>query len=204
MVARCMGCMSLVACFDLHATTTEDDVRLVREMANGDRAAFSALYSRYASTMLSVARRILGGKVERESEDLLHDVFMEVWRRAGSYERSRGTVRTWLLLRVRCRAIDRRRSARVSKGVLTDDFRSLAEEPTGEDPALATDRRAVREALLSLPEAQRQVLVLTYFEGLSSSEIAEQLGVPMGTVKSRVAAGRSRLRELIMAGGMTG
>ncbi len=167
-------------------------------MAGGDRNAFSSLYDRYCGVMLAVAQRILGQR--REAEDLLHDVFLEVWRRAGTYDRARGTVKTWLLVRMRSRAIDRRRSARMTKQVLLDDCRRLADKPSGEDPSLAPDRQRVRKALDELPDEQRTVVILSYFEGLSSSEVAERIGVPIGTVKSRVAAARSKLKVILVRG----
>ena len=166
----------------------DDIVRVVR----GDTAALGSLYDRHAPQMLAVATRIL--RSPREAEDLVHDVFVEVWKRAGDYDPRRGSVRGWLLLRVRSRSLDRVRSAGWSRG------RSLVEERDGgsvdaDDTEGATDHRAVRRALSELPEEQRTVLMLGYFEGLSSSEIATRTGVPIGTVKSRVAAAMTKLRS---------
>lgn len=172
--------------------TAVQEIQLVNLVASGDRRALAELYERYSSLMLAVGLRILHNR--REAEDLLHDVFLEVWRRAGDYDRRRGTVRTWLLLRMRSRAIDRRRSARLTRQVLVDDCLQFGDEASSEDPATAPDRTAVRRALVDLPEEQRQVVVLGYFQGLSSTEIAEQVGVPVGTVKSRVAAARAKLK----------
>lgn len=169
----------------------EDDGALVAATAAGDRAALARLYDRYGSAMLAVGQRVLGNR--REAEDLLHDVFLEVWRQAGTYDRSRGTVRTWLLLRMRSRAVDRQRAAGPrlrAEGALPYQI-----APSGdEDPALGPDRKRVRRALESLPLEQRAVLELGYFEGLSSSEIAARVSIPIGTVKSRVATALSRLR----------
>jgi RNA polymerase sigma-70 factor (ECF subfamily) len=167
------------------------DAALVKAVAEGDRKALAQLYQRFAPSLLAVALRILGER--REAEDLLHDVFLEVWRQAAQFDPARGTVRAWLLMRMRSRSLDRRKSAGFSRVVSLedqDDVRATA----GEDDALAPDRSAVRRALGELPEDQRVVLELGYFEGLSSTEIAARINVPVGTVKSRVAAALAKLR----------
>jgi RNA polymerase sigma-70 factor (ECF subfamily) len=166
-----------------------EDVDLVRAIAQGDRKALAALYSRFAASLMAVGQRILGER--REAEDLLHDVFLEVWRQAGQFDPARGSVRGWLLMRMRSRALDRRKSAGFSRVVSLDEER---EAHAGEPDALAPDRSAVRRALAELPEEQRVVLELGYFEGLSSTEIAARISVPVGTVKSRVAAALAKLR----------
>jgi RNA polymerase sigma-70 factor, ECF subfamily len=175
------------------------DVSLICGAAAGDRDCLAALYDRYASALLAIGRRILGDR--REAEDLLHDVFIEVWHRAGDYDESRGSVRAWLLMRMRSRALDRRKSAVMSKRAdlpAPDAVADTVGDPHGgEDPALGPDRQAVRRALAQLPDEQRQVLELGYFEGLSSSEIAERVRAPIGTVKSRVAAALSKLRAAV-------
>ena len=159
--------------------------------------AWRRLYDRYASALLAIGRRILGDR--REAEDLLHDVFIEVWRQAGDYNEARGSVRAWLLMRMRSRALDRRKSAAFSKraDLPAPDAVVDVHGEGGEDPALGPDRQAVRRALEQLPAEQRQVLELGYFEGLSSSEIAERVRAPIGTVKSRVAAALSKLRAAV-------
>lgn len=166
-------------------------------IANGDRRALADLYDRYASTMLAVGIRILRDR--REAEDVVHDVFLEAWRRAGDYEASRGTVRTWLLIRMRSRALDRRKSARVSRSA---PLEAAAPRLSHDDPSLAADGARIRDALAALPPEQRAVIELGYFEGLSSSEIATRVDAPVGTVKSRVAAALVKLRAgLRPAGG---
>lgn len=170
----------------------DGDTALVTAIAAGDRGALARLYDRYAPTLLAAGQCILGGR--REAEDLVHDVFLEAWRRAGDYDPMRGTVRAWLLVRVRSRALDRHRSASGAP-VPLDSVSHLDERAAeGEDPALAPDRAAVRRALEMLPSEQRAVLELGYFHGLSSSEISLRTGAPIGTVKSRVATALARLR----------
>lgn len=173
----------------------EDDVELVRAIAAGDRDGLAALYDRYAPILLGMAMRIIRDR--REAEDLLHDVFLEVWRSARDYDLTRGRVRTWLVVRMRSRALDVLKSARVSRrsGDANALDRMVAEPASGESP----DRLRVRAVVAELGGEQRQVLELAYFDGLSCSEIATQLSIPIGTVKSRLAAGLGRLRQLLGA-----
>lgn len=175
----------------------DDDVALVRAIAAGDRKGLAALYDRYAPILLGLAMRIIRDR--REAEDLLHDVFLEVWRSARDYDLTRGRVRTWLVVRMRSRALDVLKSARVSRRSGDPEVldRLVAEPETGESP----DRQRVRAVLGELTAEQRQVLDMAYFDGLSCSEIAARLTIPIGTVKSRLAAGLGRLRQLLGAPG---
>lgn len=179
------------------ATVEPSDAALVARMAADDKAALAALYTRYAPTLLGVAVRIVGGR--GEAEDLVHDVFIEVWRKADSYAPGRGTVRTWLLLRLRSRALDRVRSPRRARGVSLEasvpDYAERFAAP--DDPALAADRKRVRAAVDALPSELRQVLLLAVFEGQSASAIAERLSLPLGTVKSRIRLARKRLGDAL-------
>lgn len=169
------------------------DEELVRASANGDTAALAALYDRHAPLMLGLARRIIGGRPE--AEDVVHDVFVEAWRHAADYDEQRGSVKAWLLLRTRSRAIDFRKSAGVARTVPVGDgaWLSLLADPRGSDSE-APDRARLRRLVSGLNSEQREVLLLGYFEGLSSSEIALRVGIPIGTVKSRVAAALGALR----------
>lgn len=184
--------------------SADDDVSLVVAIAGGDRPALARLYDRYAPLLLGVGVRLLGQR--REAEDLVHDVFLEVWRSADDYDTGRGSVRTWILMRLRSRALDRLKSAshtRVSSLEEAPDKEPPASAVADEDPSLAADRTRVRRALSLLPTEQRAVLELAYFEGLSSQEIATRIGIPIGTVKSRSAAAMMKLRaELLPAGGL--
>lgn len=169
---------------------TLEDAELVAAMADGDRSALASLYTNYAGVMLAIGVRILRDR--SEAEELLHEVFVEAFRAASAYDPRRGSVRTWLTLRMRSRCLDRVKSAGRSRRVALDDVapaRMVAPAETG-----SGDERRVAEALAALPPDQRTALELAYFEGLSSTEIAARLGVPVGTVKSRTAAAIARLR----------
>jgi RNA polymerase sigma-70 factor, ECF subfamily len=177
----------------------DDDRVLLGAIAAGDRGALARLYDRYAPILMAVAVRIVG--VRGEAEDLVHDVFLEAWQRAGTYDPARGSVRTWLLVRLRSRALDLLRSRSRHNASPIEEPAQLEEGPVREeDPALAPDRTAVRRALETLSSEQRVVLELGYFHGLSSSEIALHIKVPIGTVKSRVASGLARLRAGLIPG----
>ena len=178
----------------------ERDVSLVAALALGDRGALAELYDRHASAMLGVALRVLHSR--SDAEDLLHDVFVEAWQRAGAYEAGRGSVRSWLLVRVRSRGIDRLRSLEAARrhgmlpaAVEPGPVASVAPLWDGPDHARA------RAALDDLPEAQRTLVELAYFEGLTCSEMAARCGIPIGTVKSRLATAMSRLRASVAADG---
>jgi len=173
-------------------TADAADAALVARMSNGDRAALAELYERHAARMLALALSILRDR--EEAEDLLHDVFLEAWRRSADYSVERGSVRAWLVTRTRSRALDRIKSTRRRRDV-----------PDEGDPVVVTlpfamdDHQLLRQTLKHMPEPQKQVLLLGYFEGLSAAEIAERLGIPVGTVKSRTRAALASLRELLGA-----
>ena len=172
------------------------DADLLAAMARGDSDALGELYDRYSSLLLATAIRILGGR--REAEDLVHDVLMEVWQKCADYDEGRGSVRTWILIRLRSRALDRcRRAGRVRVETIEDRTIDDLGPASGDEPGQGLDHARVRRVLAELPAAQRQVLELAYFEGLSASEIAERLAIPIGTVKSRTAAGLAKLRAAI-------
>jgi RNA polymerase sigma-70 factor, ECF subfamily len=170
--------------------TAADDVDLVSAMALGEQKALATLYDRYASLLLGAAYHVLRNR--RDAEDLLHDVFLECWNKAASFDPRRGSVRSWLLVRVRSRALDRVRSLAVARRHAAAP--PAPPEPPAEDALRAVEGgRAVR-ALGALPEAQRSIVELCFFEGLGCAEIAERLGIPVGTVKSRLARAVERLR----------
>ncbi len=165
------------------------DAELVASIARGDRGALASLYDRHSAVLLGLAMRIVRDR--REAEDLLHDVFLEAWRSAKDFDPKRGRVRTWLAIRMRSRALDLQKSARVSRNAGDAGLDLLVDDNQNASP----DHARVRAALADLGADQRRVLELAYFEGLSCTEIAERISIPVGTVKSRIAAGLDRLRN---------
>ena len=164
-----------------------EDARLVAAMAEGDRNALAALYERHSGVLLGLALRIVRDR--REAEDLLHDVLLEAWRAAKDFDPNRGRVRTWLAIRMRSRALDLQKSARVSRNAGDAGLEALVD-----DARPTPDHARIRTAVGQLNDDQRKVVELAYFEGLSCSEIAAHIAIPIGTVKSRLAAGLQRLR----------
>ncbi|HVF44574.1 MAG TPA: sigma-70 family RNA polymerase sigma factor [Pyrinomonadaceae bacterium] len=176
--------------------TDAEDAELLRAVARGDESAFARVYDRYSPILLGLMLRILRSRAE--AEDVLQEVFLQVWQRAHSFDASRGRAFTWLVTLARSRAIDRLRSVGSRERAAV---RSAEDAPPESEPAEWADAaavraeraEAVREALAELPEEQRQVLVLAYLEGMSQSEIAAAKNQPLGTVKTRT---RSALRKL--------
>ncbi len=178
------------------------DVDLVIGLANGDRAALGALYDRFSGVLMAIGMQRLNDR--EEAEEVLHDVFIEVWRAADDYDPDRGSVRAWLVMRMRSRVLDRCRSPGRLRRVALDP--GAARDPDAAsrfsyetDPTASEDARRVRAAMASLPADQRRVLELGYFEGLASIEIATRLDIPVGTVKSRVAAAMEKLRKELLS-----
>jgi len=155
-------------------------------MVRGDRRAVAELYARHARALYALAHAML--KSPQEAEDLIHDVFLEAWHRSEDYSEARGTVRGWLLMRARSRALDRLKSSGSQRVVMVEAC------PLDDATAALGDQLRLRELLSRMPDMQREVLLLGYFEGLSSGEIAERLGIPTGTVKSRTRAALGALR----------
>jgi RNA polymerase sigma-70 factor (ECF subfamily) len=175
------------------------ELKLVASIASGDRGALATLYDQYSSLLMGLGMKILNDRAE--VEDLLHDVFVEVWQKAGSYDPARGSVRTWLCLRMRSRGLDRSKLSRRTRSESLTDSESAQrklEETSASQPAPTVMRRErLLVALQALPDAQRKVIAMAYFSGLSCSEIADSLKVPIGTVKSRLAGARRGLERAV-------
>lgn len=165
-------------------------------MAGGDTgAALEAFYQRFAGLVLAVANRILSSRAE--AEEVLQEIFFELWRRAPQYDRGRASVTTWVLTVARSRALDARRArSRRPSGVGEESAIPPApEEDRPDQRTLAQQRsQAVRMAMSRLTADQRQAVELAYFDGLSHSEIAARLNLPLGTVKSRILSAMKLLR----------
>jgi RNA polymerase sigma-70 factor (ECF subfamily) len=172
---------------------------LIRRMAAGDREAFGSFYDRYASLVYPLIMRIVRDR--SDAADVLQDVFWEAWRSAGSYDPGRGTPEAWMITRARARAIDRIRAVRRRGETFVppvDEKLVAAPDVAGGDAAeRAADRDILQGALSHLSLAQREVIELAYYAGLTQTEIAERLQQPLGTVKTRIRVGLERLREVV-------
>jgi RNA polymerase sigma-70 factor (ECF subfamily) len=173
----------------------ETDVGLITAIARGDRTALGALYDLHAPTIMGLAKRMLRDRAA--AEDLVHDVFLEVWQHAAEFDAARGSVRAWIVVRARSRALDRlgrtARDARAADRVGLD----LGDAPTTPGAQSAVDGARVLGLVAGLSAELRAVLDLAYFEGLSASEAAERLSIPAGTVKSRLARALEHLRRAL-------
>lgn len=183
------------------ARVEEDLEGLLARTALGDRTAFRRLYERTSRCLLGVAHAVLHDA--GLAEDVLQDVYLRVWQRAGSYEAATAAPMTWLINIARHRAIDVLRARRAERaGTLADGDTALsgvADEGDGPDAQLEA-RRAQAQLMLGLegiPAAQRQALALAYFQGLTHGEIATTLRVPLGTAKARVRRGLDALRQRV-------
>ena len=175
------------------------DGQLVALVAERDGGALEALYERYGKVAYSLARRILAD--EALADDVVQEVFLSLWRDAGRFDPGRGTVATYVLSMTHHRAVDVvRREENLRRRRTTDAVLEFEpdRQPGVEAEAEAAERRTrIRAALAELPEAQRTALALAYFGGYTQREVASLVGAPLGTVKTRMAAGMRKLKEAL-------
>lgn len=175
-----------------------DDLELHRRLSAGDVEAFDALYRRYAGVAMGLAVRLTGQRAL--AEDVVHDAFLALWRAPEAFDPARGALRTFLLSLVHHRGVDairreerlrarQQRVANLEPVQVEDPSDSVADEDL-----VVRRRREVRDALVDLPAEQRQVLEMAYFGGMTQVQIAEALGIPLGTVKTRTFAALRKLR----------
>ncbi len=170
------------------------DGTLIEQVAAGERAAFEELYHRYARSVLGFALRRLGDR--GRAEDSVQDVFAAVWRSASSYDRRRGPGGAWLYTIARNAIVDAQR--RKPAPTMADPPEVVSTDLTPDEEAEASwNAWRVHRALETLPESERSVIDLAYFSGLSQSEIAGFLRVPLGTVKTRTRSGLARLADAL-------
>jgi RNA polymerase sigma-70 factor (ECF subfamily) len=178
----------------------QEDRSLIQRMAMKDANALDAFYARYNRLVFGLVLRIVGNRAD--AEDVLMDVLWQVWQQADRYDSLRGKPLAWLLTIARTRAIDSvrsnsRQNAKTDEREAEIALASAAQEPDGF--VAAGGRRAVHDALLSLSEQQRIPLEMAYFQGMSHTEIAAELGQPLGTVKDRIRTGMTHLRKRLKA-----
>ena len=175
----------------------EDWAALIERMAGGDQYALSSFYDRTNRLVFGLVLRILSDA--GQAEEVLLDVYMQVWRQAAKYDPHRGKILSWLMTIARSRAIDRLRSGRqeeMRKESLDASDHALSLSTGFQDPTIQPEmQRIVRTALDSLPHEPREVIEMAYYLGLSHSEIAARLDQPLGTVKTRTRLGMMKLRE---------
>lgn len=186
---------------DLRAMADEDLMALV---CQGDARAFEVVFDRHAGAAFSLAFRMCGSQAQ--AEDVVQEAFLSLWRSGASYDRFRGSVRSWILSVVHNRAIDRfrREAAKEAQDVYEPGAaeRLSATERTEVEAERRADASLVRSALQQLPTEQRRVIELAYFGGFTHAEISDMLELPAGTVKSRMRLGLSKLRLSLSSGGL--
>lgn len=177
------------------------EVELLRRVGQGDRASFSQLYDRFSSAIFSAAYRIVNN--QQAAEDVLQEVFLQVWEKAALYDPSRGKPLTWAITLTRNKAIDRLRATQ-RRGRLQNSLERDVGSSEQFDARSSFDAvdllekgKLVGEALRKLPSEQREALDLAFFSGLTQSEIAEHLSEPLGTIKARIRRGMLKLKSLL-------
>ena len=177
------------------AAREPSDEQVLEAVGRGDDDALGVLYDRFGRLAFRLAFRIVRDRAL--AEDAVQEAFLAVWRSADAYKRERAKPSTWILTVVHRRAVDIVRREQSRRGEPLKVAPEPSAGPADEDAVLRDRRAAVQAALTELPGEQRQALELAYYGGLTQSELAERLGVPLGTVKSRMFAGLGRLRELL-------
>ncbi|HXP62897.1 MAG TPA: sigma-70 family RNA polymerase sigma factor [Dongiaceae bacterium] len=164
---------------------------MVTALKAGDPSAVAQLYDRYSSVVYAVALRVLGDT--GAAEDILQEVFLQLWRNPGAFDAARGSLGSWLAVITRNRAIDLIRKRKPETDI-EDVIVSVAPDLAGDaDRSRAADK--IRGVLRAMPSSQRSALEMAYFEGMSHSEIASKTGEPLGTIKTRIRAGLITLRK---------
>jgi RNA polymerase sigma-70 factor, ECF subfamily len=193
----------IVVARDIRNLADEEVMQLVGE---GDPRAFELIYDRHGGAAFSLAYRMVGTRVT--AEDITQEAFLSIWRSRLRYDQSRGSVRTWVLGIVHNRAIDALRRGAVNdrrrETLEAVEERYAAVERTEVEAARRDEAHSVRSALHSLPDEQRRAIELAYFGGFSHSQIAEMIGEPIGTVKSRMRLGLDKLRRQLAEGHAAG
>lgn len=179
-----------------HSHDQQADVDLMQRVHRGDQQALATLYDRYGGSVYSMALFILRSRPQ--AEEVTQTVFLRVWQRAEHWDPTRGQLISWLLSLARYTAIDALRREQRRPALLDtplDDLPQLAAQPNPTDDPVWHDGQLLRDLLGRLPPEQAQAIHLAFFNGMTHSEIAAALGLPLGTVKTRLRLGLSKLRE---------
>lgn len=183
------------------STDLELEIELMRRTSEGDRASFEQLYERFSGVLFSTAHRVLNN--QEAAEDVLQEVFVQIWEKAPLYDRTRGKPLTWAVTLTRNKAIDRLRSTQ-RRIRLQDEAEKEAQITSHPDDRNSLDAvnavekgKLVHCAIRALGNEQRQAIELAFFSGMTQTEIAEHLGQPLGTVKARIRRGMMKLRDVI-------
>lgn len=177
------------------SNTMPSDLALVTAIRSGDQGAMAALYDRYSSIVYAVALRVL--QDTGTAEDVLQDIFMQLWRNPGAFDASRGNMAAWLAVIARHRAIDALRRRRPENNI--EDVVVSVEHDFASDADRSRAMDKVRGALQTMSPPQRSALEMAYFEGLTHAEIAQKTGEPLGTIKTRIRTGLLSLRRVLAA-----
>jgi len=178
-----------------------DDIELMREISDGNAQALGELYDRYSRLVFSMAYGVVQNR--ETAEEVTLDIFTRAWEKGSTYDPQLAKVSTWLVRMTRNRAIDRLRREKARPMRNSVSLSLILNEPVIEKNApeavvqLSMEQQRVRLAVASLPPSQKEALALAFFGGLSHSEIAQQLDLPLGTVKGRIRAGMKKLRDLL-------
>ena len=178
------------------------DQELLELVVQGNREALVALYDRFSRQVYSLALRMVEN--QGQAEEIAQDVFMTVWTRGSTYRSDRGPFSSWLLSIAHNRSIDELRKRRRRARYPTVDIDNLRQEPSGNPEEVADavfqllDHEVIMEALNKLPAAQKQVIIMAYFQGLTQSEISTVLSTPLGTVKTRMRLGLHKMRDILV------
>lgn len=192
--------MWLVLLAMLQGRDPAQELEWLRNISAGDRNSIAALYDRYNRFLYSFILAIV--KSETDAQDVLQDVMIQVWERASSFNHERGNVYTWLVTIARTRAIDKVRSKGYKNAKSAQSEQDIEEIAGGDGSPLdlfimEEKAAAIKNALKQIPAEQQEVIFIAYFGGLSQSEIAEQLDLPLGTVKTRMRQGMKKLQILL-------
>lgn len=176
-------------------TSTWTDEQLIERLTREDEQALSLLYERWSSILMSIGLRFSSSK--QEVEDVLHDVFLEIWKTCKDFDPDRGSARTWIVMKMRCRMLDlvRKKSRHAHLKPKVEEH--MTPQQTAPSPDKSYANTQLRQVVQTLPERLRQVLILTYFEHLPAHEAAIKLDIPVGTVKSRLASAKLALKDAL-------